>query len=73
MRSQMSNHINTRYTPKGDIEGHFRRDVRDALDLDIFTRDDQIIDRIRLLMRMYNTAHNMIADSIFKGKLDLPK
>lgn len=42
-------HTNDRVTPAGDIEGRFRREVRDALDMDIFTRDFQIIEEIKRL------------------------
>lgn len=45
------NQINSRITPSGEVETKFRREVRDALDLDIFTRDDQIVDEIRRLKR----------------------
>lgn len=40
---------NIRITPSGDVETTFRREVRLALDLDIFTRDDQIVDEVRRL------------------------
>ena len=43
---------NTRYTPDGNIEQKFRQQVRDALDLDWSTRDQQIIDEIRRLKRV---------------------
>lgn len=48
----MDNSINQRVTPKGDIEGHFRRDVRYALDLDIFARDEAIVAEIQRLKRI---------------------
>ena len=42
---------NDRTTPSGYLEGKFRRDVRYALEVDIFTRDDQIIDEIYRLKK----------------------
>lgn len=45
------NDINLRLTPSGDVEDAFRRKLRDVLDLDLFTRDDQILDEIRKLKR----------------------
>lgn len=44
--------INTRFTPKGDIEGRFRREVRYALGLDIFARDEQIVAEIERLKNL---------------------
>jgi len=43
---------NTRYTPDGNIEPEFREQVREALDLDWGTRDQQILDEIRRLKRV---------------------
>jgi hypothetical protein len=47
-----SNAVNKRLTPDREVEVHFRREVRDALGLDLFTRDDQILDEIRRLKRL---------------------
>ena len=45
--------VNRRFIPGIDDgqheEGRLRREVRDALDLDVFTRDDQIVAEIRRL------------------------
>lgn len=41
--------LTDRLTPKGLVEGKFRREVRYALDLDIFVRDEQIIAEIERL------------------------
>ncbi len=64
----MSN-INTRITPSGDIEDDFRLDVRLALDADIFTRDDQIIDEIRRLKRV-EAQYLLDSDQIAAWKLE---
>ncbi len=40
---------NIRYTPEGPQENEFRLNVRDALGMDVFTRNDQILDEIRRL------------------------
>jgi len=53
---------NIRYTPEGLQENEFRLEVRDALDLDIFARNDQIIEKIKFLMRMYGTALREVAE-----------
>lgn len=43
--------VNRRSDPDGNLETRFRCDVRDALDMDMFTRDGQIIDEIKKLKR----------------------
>lgn len=43
---------NDRLTPNGHVEGGFRREVRSILDLDIFTRDYLIFERLRDLVRL---------------------
>lgn len=40
---------NTRYTPDRDVENEFRREVRYALDMDVYSRDDQLIEEIKRL------------------------
>lgn len=44
--------INERRTPSGEIESKFRLAVRNALDADIFSRDDQIVAEIDRLKRV---------------------
>lgn len=43
--------VNDRNTPSGHLEDKFRREVRYALEVDNFTRDDQIIDEIHRLKK----------------------
>jgi hypothetical protein len=45
----MGNPVNERLDPNGRLETPFRNEVRDLLNLDVFTRDDQIFDEIRRL------------------------
>lgn len=40
---------NTRYTPDGHPESWFRQQIRDILDLDMFTRDHKILEELRRL------------------------
>lgn len=47
-----TNPINVRHTPDGQVETNFRRQVRDALNLDEFTRDDVIVEELRKLKRL---------------------
>jgi len=44
--------VNVRLTPDGVTETRFRREVRDILDLDLFTRDDQILAELRRLKKL---------------------
>jgi len=44
--------INKRYTPDMNLEQTFRGQVRDILDLDVFTRDEQIFEELRELKRI---------------------
>jgi len=48
---QPRNDLNKRYTPDMNLEQTFRGQVRDILDLDIFTRDEQIFEELRRLKR----------------------
>jgi hypothetical protein len=48
----MAKTINDRHDPEGRLEGDFRRDVRDALGMDLFTRDASIIEEIKRLKRV---------------------
>lgn len=47
---------NTRYTPAGTVETDFREAVRDVLGLDWSTRTDQILDELRRLKALEQTA-----------------
>lgn len=53
--------LNDRRTPKGLVEDKFRREVRYALDLDIFVRDDQIIAEIEKLKARIATSEARVA------------
>ena len=44
-------HPNIRRTPNDQPESEFRDKVRDALDMDMFTRDSQIIEEIKRLKK----------------------
>jgi hypothetical protein len=47
---------NIRYTPEGPQENEFRLSVRNALNLDVFARNDQIIDEIRRLKQLESAS-----------------
>lgn len=56
-----SHAINERLTPDGHTENKFREEVRDILNLDLFTRDYVIFDelrRLKVLERKLNEQHN---------------
>ena len=51
--------INQRMTPDGEIEDTFRCAVRMALGLDLFTRDDQIINEIERLKKLETESKDL--------------
>lgn len=46
------NSATIRYTPNMEVESHFRLTIRNALDLDLFVRDYQIIEEIQRLKKI---------------------
>jgi len=58
------NEVNRRLTPDGNIEQDFRAQVRDLLDLDIFTRDFAIFEEIKRLKRVDQLRTKAIKEAI---------
>ena len=56
-----------RHTPDDKLETPFREDVRNALDLDMFTRDFQIIaeiKRLKAVEKAATEAHEIVTNII---------
>ena len=57
-------HPNIRRTPNDQPETEFRDKVRDALDMDMFTRDFQIIDEIRKLKAKAASFDDLVKNDV---------